>query len=204
MRPKFCLDADGISRTTRFFLPTQDLWLLAVLNSPVGWWHAWRIGHTRKDEALSPVRIVHGKLPIAAPSDDGPRHVRVGRSTPHRDHASRIDRRLTRSARLAQGRALPSASRARNFNPPCDLDSDSFVTEVRKLRGKKNPLSLAALKSLREEHTRTILPAQALAREAMALERKISDLVNEAYGLTPEEVELMWETAPPRMPISRG
>ena len=83
------------------------------------------------------------------------------------------------------------------------LDSDSFVTEVRKLRGKKNPLSLAALKSLREEHTRTILPAQALAREAMALDGKISDLVYEAYGLTPEEVELMWETAPPRMPISR-
>ena len=82
-----------------------------------------------------------------------------------------------------------------------ELDSESFVTEVRKPRGKKNPLSLAALRSLREEHTRSILPAQALAREALALESKISDLVNEAYGLTPEEVELMWETAPPRMPI---
>ncbi len=85
-----------------------------------------------------------------------------------------------------------------------DLDSDSFVNEVRKLRDKKSPLSLAALKGLREEHTRTILLAQALAREALALERKISDLVNEAYGLTPEEVELMWETAPPRMPIARA
>jgi hypothetical protein len=62
-------------------------------------------------------------------------------------------------------------------------------------------LSLAALKGLREEHTRTILPAQALAREALALERGINDLVNEAYGLTPEEVALMRETAPPRMPI---
>ena len=28
----------------------------------------------------------------------------------------------------------------------------------------------------------------------------MSDLVNEAYGLTPEEIQLMWETAPPRMP----
>jgi len=25
--------------------------------------------------------------------------------------------------------------------------------------------------------------------------------VNQAYGLTPEEVSLMWATAPPRMPI---
>ena len=31
----------------------------------------------------------------------------------------------------------------------------------------------------------------------MALERKISDLVNEAYGLNSDDVELMWKTAPP-------
>jgi len=29
----------------------------------------------------------------------------------------------------------------------------------------------------------------------------ISDLVNEAYGLTPDEGGLLWDTAPPRMPI---
>ncbi len=39
--------------------------------------------------------------------------------------------------------------------------------------------------------------------EAMALENQLSDLVNAAYGLTPEEVKLMWDTAPPRMPIPR-
>jgi hypothetical protein len=30
---------------------------------------------------------------------------------------------------------------------------------------------------------------------------RISDDVNAAYGLTPEEVALMWRTAPPRMPL---
>ena len=76
------------------------------------------------------------------------------------------------------------------------------MSEVRKVRGQKNPLSLAAFRSLREEHAQAILPAQTLAREAIALERKISDVVNEAYGLTPNEVELMWQTAPPaRLPI---
>ncbi len=63
-------------------------------------------------------------------------------------------------------------------------------------------LSLAALRSLREEHARTIVPAQALAAEVRSLERRVSDLVNDAYGLTPDEVRLMWETAPPRMPIA--
>ena len=80
--------------------------------------------------------------------------------------------------------------------------SPSLIAEVKKLRGKKKPLSLAALRSLREEHERTILPAQILVREARGLEQQVSDLVNEAYGLTPEEVTLMWDTAPPRMPIS--
>ena len=42
-----------------------------------------------------------------------------------------------------------------------------------------------------------------LAAEALALEHKVSDLVNEAYGLTPAEIRLMWDTAPPRMPIPR-
>ncbi len=73
---------------------------------------------------------------------------------------------------------------------------------MRKLRGKKKPLSLAGLRNLCEEHERTIVPAQALAREARGLEQQVSDIVNAAYGLTPEEVRLMWATVPPRMPVS--
>ena len=47
----------------------------------------------------------------------------------------------------------------------------------------------------------TIVPTQALSREALGLEQQVSDLVNAAYGLTPPELDLMWQTAPPRMPI---
>ncbi|MBI3466216.1 MAG: hypothetical protein HY000_24645 [Planctomycetes bacterium] len=86
------------------------------------------------------------------------------------------------------------------LHSPTELDSDGFVAEVKKLRGKKRPLSAAALKSLRDEHARTIEPAQRLAAGALRLEREVSDLVNAAYGLTPEETALMWQTAPPRMP----
>jgi len=45
------------------------------------------------------------------------------------------------------------------------------------------------------------VPVQALLAEADRLERQVSDLVNEAYGLTADDVRLMWETAPPRMPV---
>lgn len=78
------------------------------------------------------------------------------------------------------------------------------MAEVWRIRGKKNPLSAAAHKSLRDEHARTIEPARTQAAEALQLERQLSDLVNEAYGLTPAEVALMWQTAPPRMPNVAG
>jgi hypothetical protein len=43
--------------------------------------------------------------------------------------------------------------------------------------------------------------ARALVAETLTLERTLSDLVNQAYALTPAEIDLMWQTAPPRMPI---
>ena len=54
---------------------------------------------------------------------------------------------------------------------------------------------------MRAEYTRTIEPFRALAAETLTLEGTLSDLVNQAYALTPAEIALMWQTAPPRMPI---
>ena len=82
-----------------------------------------------------------------------------------------------------------------------ELDSDTLVAEVKRIRGKKLPLTAAGVQGLRDEYTRTIEPARALAAEMLKLECTLSDLVNQAYGLTPEEIKLMWQTAPPRMPI---
>jgi hypothetical protein len=52
---------------------------------------------------------------------------------------------------------------------------------------------------LRDEYTRTISPARARAAETLTLERTLSDLGNQAYALTPAEIALMWQTAPPRL-----
>jgi hypothetical protein len=54
------------------------------------------------------------------------------------------------------------------------------------------------------ERTRTIAPARALAAEALTLERTLSDLVNQAYALTPAEIALKWQTAPPEWRGLRG
>ena len=82
-----------------------------------------------------------------------------------------------------------------------EVDSNAWVSEVKRIRGKKQPLTAACLHALREEYTRTIEPARTLAVKALILERALSSLVNQAYALTPAEIELIWQTAPPRMPI---
>ena len=82
-----------------------------------------------------------------------------------------------------------------------ELDSDTWVAEVKRIRGKKLLLTAAGVRGLRDEYTRTIAPARALAAETLTLERTLSDLVNQAYDLTPAEIDLLWQTAPPRMPI---
>lgn len=57
---------------------------------------------------------------------------------------------------------------------------------------------------MREGYHTTIEPARTLRTEAAKLEHEVSDLVNAAYGLTEEEVALVWCTAPPRMPLVTG
>ena len=199
--PCYALDYQGFFGNNKTaFIPKNDLYLLAVLCSPLMWWHNWRYLTHMKDEALAPNPNVMEECPIAFPSADARnqleqaagRLVSIFRS--HRDTRNGILDWL----KVEHGVEKPTQRLQAVF----DLDSDSLINEVRKSQSKKSPLTLAALRTLREEHTRTILPAQALSNEAMGLERKISDLVNQAYGLTPDEVELMWKTAPPRMPIS--
>ena len=62
----------------------------------------------------------------------------------------------------------------------------------------------AALHDLRNGYTARVIPLRDSAAEARALEGRISDLVNDAYGLTQAEVEVLWRTAPPRMPLAKA
>ncbi|HEV7237453.1 MAG TPA: Eco57I restriction-modification methylase domain-containing protein, partial [Ktedonobacteraceae bacterium] len=68
--PSYCFDTSSIfSNNKVFFLPTSDAYLLAVLNSPLMWWHNWRYLPHMKDEALSPVGVLMATLPVALPTE---------------------------------------------------------------------------------------------------------------------------------------
>jgi hypothetical protein len=81
-------------------------------------------------------------------------------------------------------------------------DADGFVVAVRKALPKSKKLSAAEIARIKEEHVRTIEPGRRRAREGFSLERRLSDVINTAYGLTPQDISLMWDSAPPRMPFT--
>ena len=199
--PAYAFDATGrLGNNKTFFLVTDKIHLVSFLNSPMYWWFNWRHLPHMKDEALTPVGFLMETCPIAE----------VKRSV--REELDRITEILVTSLSSQQMASADLldwlkhqhdvAEPNTKLQNPIALTSDAFLAEVRKARGKK-AISAAGQKALREEFARTIEPAKALAAEAAALELRIHDLVNEAYGLTPDEVRLMWDTAPPRMPIPR-
>jgi hypothetical protein len=136
--PAYGLDTDGLLVNNKtFFLCTNDPWLLAVLNSPLMWWHNWRYLAHMKDEALSPAGVKMEQLPIAPPDDE------------------------------------------------CRRLAEDYVPRL--------------IAFMREDHE----AREERRARALVMERRLADLVNRAYGLTPGEVELLWATAPPRMPVGR-
>jgi hypothetical protein len=198
--PCYMLDTSGVLANNKvFFIPTDDLYLLAVLNSPVMWWHNWRYLPHMKDEALSPASFRMEGLPIPNPTDD---QRLVAETLVTRLIALNSEQKAGRAAVLDWLRSEFGVEKpTQKLQALAALGADDFVAEVKKA-GKKG-LGVAELKRLKDEYTKSVLPLHKLAREAEQLERQVSDVVNAAFGLTPVDVKLMWDTAPPRMPISR-
>ena len=182
-----------------FLLPTADLYLLAVLNSSLLWWHNWRYLPHMKDEALNPAGFRMEALPIAEPTPALRTQVeervaeRISLAQETRDQG----RELLTWLRLELG-VDPPGQRLETF---ADLTGDDFVAEVRKRRPKGTPrLTPKTIADLTQTHRHYAEPARERAVRTHALEREIADLVNRAYRLTDAEIDLLWRTVPPRMP----
>jgi hypothetical protein len=199
-RADWGLDRSGtLCNNTAYLLASDDPWILAVANAPITWWYSWRTAMHGKDEALRFIKDYVQSLPIPNPNENQRTFAApiVANLIEAAENNHSVRRTILDWLRVEYGIARPSLK----LQALAQLDSDAFVDEVRRIRGRRNPLSVAALKNLRDEHQRTIEPVRTQAAEALQLERQLSDLVNEAYGLTRDEVELLWETAPPRMPF---
>lgn len=201
--PRFCLDSKSLfAEMTCFALPCSDLWILAILNSPLMWAWLWRNTVHGKDEVLRLKNIYTENIPIAPPTNEiraevEPAVQRLIEITKANQDATR---EILDWLHVEHGIDKPG-NKLSDF---AALSIDDFLQEVKKRRPKSaNNLGPKDLKTLKDAYGDYALPIQQRRSEGLTLEHRISDLVNQAYGLTPEEIDLMWKTAPPRMPFSR-
>jgi hypothetical protein len=198
--PVYCFDQTGyFSNNKVFLLPKADPWLLAVLNAPLMWWHNWRFLPHMKDEALSPAGYLMEQLPIAAATDEILAEVEpvVARLVAIARAKQEARRDVLDWLRVEFG-VEQAGQRLAEY---AALDEEAFVAEVRKRRPRAaGALTPAGLKALRAGYAEQATPERQRAGEALALERRLAALVNDAYGLSAEDVALLWRTAPPRMP----
>ncbi|MEA5518089.1 Eco57I restriction-modification methylase domain-containing protein [Limnoraphis robusta] len=203
----FSYDESGLySNNKAFILPTSDLYLIGVLNSPLLWWYSWRYLPHMKDEALSPSGYLMESLPIASPSDEirsqvEPKVSRLIELTKiNQENQSDVMDWLRSVFHIEKlGQKLEDFS---------NLSQQEFIDEISKRlpKAKKGSklLGVYEQKQIKEAYNEFAVPMQTRNREILQLEHQLSDLVNQAYELTPEDIDLMWKTAPPRMPIQKN
>jgi polyhydroxyalkanoate synthesis regulator phasin len=155
-----------------------------------------------KDEALAPVNFLIETIPIAQPTPTIRAQVEeiVTRLIEITKRNQENNREV--SNWIQSTHKIPKlGQKLENF---ASLSQVEFVEAIRqripKISGDLSPKGLKGVENVYQEYA---LPMQSDRAEANRLENRLSDLINQAYQLTPEEIALMWRTAPPRMPISQ-
>jgi hypothetical protein len=198
---EFCFDSNGIlTNDLCFILTSDDKWLLAVLNSALMWYYLHHVAMHAINETLRLKNIYMEPLPIAVPNEAIRAEVEPA-----------VERLITIKREQYPVRHLMLDWLRTEFDvktPGVQLESfdtldlAKFIELVRKRRSKSaRKLTPAALKDLQAGYAEQIAPIQQSRTESAMLECKLNDLINTAYGFTPEEIALLWETAPPRMPL---
>ncbi len=196
---EFCFDSSGIlTNDLCFILPSSDLWLLAVLNSPLMWSYLFRATIHGANETLRLKNIYTELLPIAPPTDNQRSQVE--------DLASRLIE-VTQQNQQAQQEVFnwlkidqgiqKLGQKLENF---ANLSSEEFIEEVKKRKPKGSGFPPKTLKALQDVYQDYVPILQNHQTMILTLEKQVSHLINQAYQLTPEDIELLWQTAPPRMP----
>lgn len=205
VHPSYGYDEDGyLTNNKAFILPTHNLYILAVLNSPLIWWHNWRYLSHMKDETLNPAGYLMEKLPIAPPTNEI--RAEVEPIVSHLIEITKANQETKRDVLQwlqITYRIEKLGQKLENFD---NLILEELVEEIRKRMPKtksSDPLGVAGLKAVRETYHEYVPALRSRKAESLKLEHRLSDLVNHAYGLTAAEIDLMWKTAPPRMPIDR-
>jgi hypothetical protein len=200
-QPEVAIDTTGLYvNNSAYFLPGDDEWTCAVLNSPLIWWYAWRNFQHGKDEVLRWFTTSVSNLPIAAPGSgsDEAIHAVTELATLANERRQRRDELLawlrTEFNVVRPGRALT--------DPAHLVGLDELIDEV-KARGR-GEITSAKLAALTREHEMLVVDGSASLTKSRRLEQVIADAVEVAYGLPADQRALLRSTAPPRTPLYTG
>jgi hypothetical protein len=194
----FAVDQEGMySNNTCYFVPGADLSLLTVLNSSVVWWWLSRRATHAKDEAFRLHGIFMEELPVPAATRNAEQIANLTRIL--------VDRSATRQRFTSsffdwlKGTVGTERVTAR-LEEYWRLDAKTLNAEVKRAGAPK--LTPAAQRLLAAEHARQVAELTPILAETRRLEIELQHLVFDLYGLTPEEVQLLRSTAPPRDPLA--
>ena len=202
--PQYCWDDSGLYGNAKtFILSPGDSCLLALLNSPLIWWYSHRIFTKSLSGSIRPFGFQFETLPIAPPTDEIREQVepKVSRLI----QLTKSNQQNYRDVLEWMSSRFKIKKLGQKLERFADLSQEEFLDEVRRRipkKGKKShSLGVHDQKEAKEIHNEYGLQIQRSKQEILQLEHQVADLVNLSYGLTPAELQLMWQTAPPKMPI---
>ncbi|MGX4806867.1 Eco57I restriction-modification methylase domain-containing protein [Bradyrhizobium guangdongense] len=190
-------DLYGNNKT--YFLGSDNLALLGILNSPLLWWYGWRHFIHMKDEALSNDQVKIAELPIP------PELLK------DKQLKKTVSDLLSETRRIAEAESAMREWLHQEFEvkrgvaalrKPSALSFDEFVAAVKSGLARGRKLTAAEIAELKREYRATIEPVRSSRGMVARLEISVSNAVNAGYGLSQEDIALMWSSAPPRMPFS--
>lgn len=194
---RFTFDDQGhVITNTAYLLSTHDRAIAAILNSSLAWWYMWRTAQHGKDEVLRLIRDFTEDFPMPAGCA-----ITSDRIPPIVDELAEVVYRYREFEQAA-------ADELSHLCPGVDAAGMSllglpFETFVRRLASLADIRPALVSKNQRLALLQARLRHQQvqLVREQLDLEAQLAKLVEDAYGLTAEERQLLRATRPVRDPI---
>jgi len=192
MSPSFSLQRNGeYYANTAYFLPTEDPFLLAVLNTPIGWyiWSGYAAMARGGVRRLFTQHIELTPIPSASASDKAQLGVMSKAAQAAAEKRYELQQSITR--RIPDLAADPANAKLTNrlkewWALP---DFAAFQREVEK--ALKAHIPLKQRNEWEDEFTEARAGINALSAEISRLEKEINAKVYELFELTPAEIELL-------------
>jgi len=196
---EFAVDTGGfIPNNTAYLIPGTDCYLLAILNSPLMWSYISRTAQHGKDEVLRMFTDFVETIPIAEPGKN--------------DSVQRCSDIVPLSIEIADRRHQFEAECVTSFRERFDtqeaderlidwlvIPPETFVERFSKLvTARRSSASSEELIRMQAAHRGREVE---LLKQQLKLEQRLATLVEDAYGLTPDERELLRATRPVRDPL---